>query len=250
VDKKQLLSQSLAHVMVPALDKVRELVAKHPVHPGKLKQDGSPVTELDLALSLLLEEITQKHFPTAVVYSEENFFDWNFPLMAIDPLDGTREYIKNRPEWALSMGLFHDEKFQGEGWVFNPLKNELFETQKKRSFSVQGSYCGEVSHSEWEKGLFKNFSSPKFVLKPMGSIAYKLARLSKGECDFVVSLTPKNIWDVAGGSLLCESAGIHFYSAGKKVTKVQKQYQPPLIWCFDEIFSELSAHFGQTGKGL
>lgn len=251
MDEKKLLRPSLARIMFEHLPEIQNLTILHPSAPSISKSDGSPVTALDLALSALLESLSHEHFKGVTVYSEENYSDWLFPLMAIDPLDGTREYIRNRPEWAVSMGYFSSESFQGEGWVYNPKTEELYNSlQKTVLFQKKSHYQGEVSHSEWDNGLYQNAKSEKFKLKAVGSIAYKLGRLSSGKIDFVVSLTPKNIWDIAGGSLLCQNSGIKFYSAGKEVTKVQKQYQPPLIWCSSELYSELSLLFPSMDKRL
>src|SRR5690349_19333982 len=112
--------------MEDILPKIHELTDLHPAAPSILKHDGTPVTTLDLALSVLLENMSHKTFGPIAVYSEENFSAWKFPLMAIDPLDGTREYIKQRPEWAISIGHFLTEHFGGEGWVYNPMTKELF----------------------------------------------------------------------------------------------------------------------------
>lgn len=221
------------------LDGINDLVRRYPKADIQFKQDGSPVTELDLFLSSHVELIMKENFPHMTFYSEEKFDEWKFPLIALDPLDGTREYIEGRDEWALSLGLFENENFEGEGWVYNPKTGECFDHATPH-FVEKKSYRGEVSRSEWKKGIFTNKSTEKFEVHPVGSIAYKLGRLSSGKCDFVVSLFPKNIWDIAGGSLLCKEAGMKFYSQGKEVTSVQKLYQPPLIWCRPELFSELS----------
>lgn len=225
------------------LGSIHQIVKKHSRPLTKSKHDGTPVTELDLELSSYVESVSEKHFPDACFYSEEKFKEWKFPLLALDPLDGTREYIENRPEWALSLGIFADENFSGEGWVFNPLTNEVFAMETVVRPGEKKVYQGEASRTEFEKGLYKNFSSEKFSLSPRGSIAYKLGKLSHGKIDFVVSLKPKNIWDIAGGTLLCQKAGIEFYAGGKRVTKVAKTYGPPLLWCRPELFPELSKLF-------
>lgn len=226
--------------MVDIIPQIHDLHVRHPSAPGNLKHDGTPVTSLDLALSVLLENMTHEHFKDVIAYSEENFSEWNFPLMAIDPIDGTKEYILNRPEWAVSVGLIENEQFQGEGWVYNPLTKELFNSEQSQAKFVQKSvYYGEVSHSEWDKGFYQTFKSEKFKLTPMGSIAYKLGRLSGGKVDFVVSLAPKNIWDIAAGTLLCAQSGMKFYSQGKEVKEVKQKYYPPLIWCHEELSQEL-----------
>ena len=247
MDKKKLLSLNLAIIMESLASQILDLVKKHANSPSRAKSDGSPVTALDLALSELIEKATYEHFPGTTVYSEEKYSSWSFPLMAIDPLDGTKEFIKGRPEWVVSVAHLLSERFEGEGWIFNPLTGEKF-YEVKEGYSDKPQYCGEVSHSEWDKGLYTNFKSNKFSITPMGSIAYKLGRLSAGKIDFVVSLAPKNIWDVAAGSVLCKNAGIKFWSQGQEVIEVNKLYQPPLIWCREEIFSELSELFPSKGK--
>lgn len=240
MDKKQLLIKSLAKIMVDEIPGINALVDRYPKAAIQFKQDGSPVTELDLFLSSHVEHLMELHFKDITFYSEEKFEEWKFPLLALDPLDGTREYIEGRDEWALSIGIFADENFEGEGWVYNPKRKECFDEATISPFKRKKIYLGEVSRSEWKKGLFADKSTEKFFVEPVGSIAYKLGRLANGKCDFVVSLRPKNIWDIAGGSLLCKKAGLKFYSRGKEVTSVQKLYEPPLIWCHEELFSELS----------
>jgi myo-inositol-1(or 4)-monophosphatase len=242
VDKKLLLSPNLARIMVDYLPEINELVSLMPFSPSTNKSDGSPVTALDLALSELTEKMAAKYYPEVVFYSEEKFSKWGFPLLAIDPLDGTREYLARRPEWVLSIGLFDSQDLKGQGWVYNPVTKELFEEESIVVAAAQKShYVGEVSRTEWENNLYTKMKSDKFMFQAMGSIAYKLGRLSAGKTDFVISLYPKNIWDIAGGSLLCQKSGIKFYSEGKEVTEVKQKYLPPLIWCREEIFSELSS---------
>ncbi len=230
----------LEEIMEREIDAIDALVSLHPKAESKIKTDGTPVTELDLKLSSHIEQLMKNNFPGVTFYSEEKFSDWKFPLMALDPLDGTQEYLNGRDEWAISIGVFRDENFKGEGWIYNPKTGECFVKPVKRPFVVKKKYYGEVSRSEWEQGLFTDKSTALYQLEAIGSIAYKLGRLSYDRCDFVVSLRPKNIWDIAGGTLLCQEAGFKFYSKGKEVSKVQKQYLPPLIWCREELLEELS----------
>lgn len=240
MDKKLFLKKSLAKIMVNEIPAIDDLVQRYPHAAIQMKQDGSPVTELDLFLSSHVENLMEQHFSHITFYSEEKFSDWKFPLLALDPLDGTREYIEGRDEWAVSIGIFENENFEGEGWVYNPKTQECVSEASPHPFVEKSVYRGEVSRSEWKKGLFTNKSTEQFVVHPVGSIAYKLARLASGKCDFVVSLQPKNIWDIAGGSLLIKDAGFKFYSQGKEVTTVEKLYRPPLIWCHEKLFSQLS----------
>lgn len=240
MDKKPLLTKSLARILKKSLEELNDLVHRNPHAEMKMKSDGTPVTTLDEELSDKIYTIIKEDFPDVNYYSEENFGAWTFPLIAVDPLDGTQEYLDGRDEWALSIGYFENDNFKGEGWVYNPKTQELFEEEHVKSFTNKNIYRGEVSRSEWKKGLFTNSSTATFKVEPIGSIAYKLGRLSQGKCDFVISLRPKNIWDIAGGTLLCQGAGYKFYSQGKEVTSVLPLYRPPLIWCHESLFSELS----------
>lgn len=239
VDKKVLLSSGLAYFMNRSKAGIEKLVERYPRASIQFKQDGSPVTDLDLYLSSHIELLIEHYRPDVTFYSEENYSDWCFPLLALDPLDGTREYIEGRNEWAISLGLFESNQFLGEGWIFNPMTNEVFDRPARVAFQTKDQYCGEVSRSEWKDELFKQYQNSKFIYKPVGSIAYKLARLAYGQSDFVVSLKPKNIWDIAGGTLLAQSAGLKFYSQGKEVTSVEKLYLPPLIWGPSELMGDL-----------
>ena len=245
--KNRSIQENLADRLKIKFPDIQDLLNKFQEVVVTKKADGSPVTELDLALSSFIEDFAKTHYPDHCFYSEENFTEMNFPLLALDPLDGTREYINGSPEWAMSIGLFNSAAFEGEGWVYNPVRGEVY-SEGDNPFHAKASYRGEVSRSEWESGLFKNLQSQKFHLEPMGSIAYKLGRLSHGECDFVVSLRPKNIWDIAGGSLLCRDTGIKLYSNGKEINEVKPLYGAPLIWCHPEIKNELFELFPPKGK--
>lgn len=234
--------------MLDLITPVQDLVRNHSPARVSIKADGSPVTSLDLALTELIETQLLNHLPDCSFYSEESEKNWNFPLIALDPLDGTREFVANRPEWALSVAYMPVPEFVGGGWIYNPQTNESYSDAEKKTFISKELFIGEVSRSEWEQGLFQETKSGKFIIHPMGSIAYKLGRLSAGKIDFVISLRPKNLWDIAAGTLLCNKAGLAFYSAGKRVTEVKKYYEPPLIWCSEQISGELLQLFPPMGK--
>jgi myo-inositol-1(or 4)-monophosphatase len=243
VDKKSLLNQKLRLSLGKYVDQIDQQVLCHAVPQVKYKPDGSPVTPLDLLLSDFFAQIAAQEFPAYTFYSEESFSSWRFPLLALDPIDGTREYIAGRAEWAISVGLVEAEDFTGEGWIYNPITRQLFAEPMLKPFVAKSHYVGEISRSEWEKGEIPPLDDEKFKLNPMGSIAYKLARLSHGETDYVLSCRPKNIWDIAAGTILCRQAGLKFYAQGREVTEVKQLFQPPLIWCHPQLFPELCSLF-------
>ena len=64
-----------------------------------------------------------------------------------------------------------------------------------------------ASRSETKRGEWKRFQGAALNIRPMGSVAYKLALVSAGLADATFTLTPKHEWDVAGGAALVASAG-------------------------------------------
>ncbi len=219
VDKRICKNFKLAKIMANSLGHLKVIVDQFSSSEVIIKEDLSPVTKVDLELSNLLEQIQKSNYPEAIFFSEENHSVLKFPALIVDPLDGTREFILGRDDWSVSVAFLENENFCGEAWIGNLKLDQYFSTGLTKKFLNKDTFVGEVSRWEYENGLYNHFHSSKFQLKPKGSIAYKLARLASGEIDFVVSLTPKSIWDVAAGILLCKEAGFHFYSEGKKVEK-------------------------------
>ncbi len=74
-----------------------------------------------------------------------------------------------------------------------------------------------ASRSEVKRGQWKPFENTGLNIRPMGSVAYKLALVSVGLADITFTLTPKNEWDVVAGAVLVQSAG-GFVSALEKTT--------------------------------
>ena len=136
----------------------------------------------------------------------------------VDPLDGTREFVEGIPEFCVSIAMVERGK-PVAGGIYNPATNETF----VGSIASGITYNGEPAHasqrnsldgalvlasrSETKRGEWKEFESAPFKIQPMGSVAYKLARVAAGLADITFTLVPKHEWDVAGGAALVLSAG-------------------------------------------
>ena len=94
-----------------------------------IKTDKSPVTDGDLAVDQLISSSLKKLTPNVPIISEETVNlsienkDKNFWL--IDPIDGTKDYIKKRDEYTLNAALIIDYK-PVVGVVYAPAKSRLF----------------------------------------------------------------------------------------------------------------------------
>lgn len=194
------------------------------------KDPENPVTEADFAANRILVRAIRQLFPGDALLSEEIEHPHERTAMnaersqrsrvwVIDPIDGTRDFIKGRPQFAVSVGLV----VAGQpvlGFICNPAADYLlsggpglgiFRDGKKLqrpprpAFTPPLSYPRiVVSRSEFKQNQLTHLQQYYGNLEScaMGSIAYKLALVADGTFDLVVSVKPKNEWDIAGGAAL------------------------------------------------
>lgn len=219
-----------------------------------LKADNTIVTEIDLFVSTLLKEKLNSHpeYKNYNFFSEEEFDKLIFPSAILDPIDGTRELVKGRAECAVSLALMQTPSLadpSNYGWLYNPFSGFSLDSDTPFVASNNKStqrILGMVSRLEFEKGYFKDFINidPKIEITPRGSIAFKLGLLASGGCDFALSLSPKNIWDIAAGSVLCAQRGIKMYQNGVEITSLDQVHMKGiLMWAPETLAQELWAKF-------
>lgn len=213
----------------------------------KNKADKSLVTEIDIFISNLFKN-TIKDLPNLkdhIFFSEEDHDKFSFPCVILDPIDGTRELVRGIPECAISVGILNSPTISdGWGWIFNPFTGLDISSDDDflgADFGKEQKISGAVSRSEWNKGLYNDFDLNDYLIFPRGSIAFKLGLLAVGSYDFVVTKRPKNIWDIAGGSILCSQRGIYFYQNGKKIKKIHdhSKMDSCLYWCKEKYADKI-----------
>lgn len=205
-----------------ALDAARIIFAHFT--PGEVqaeyKAGHDPVTEADRQVDTALRKTLLRSGEGWL--SEESVDDpirlessW---VWIVDPLDGTREFVQGIPEWCVSIGLVHNGKTFAGG-ICNPATQEVFvgtvesgllfngrPAQPSPRTNLEGGVV-LASRSEVKRGEWEQFQAKSFEVRPMGSVAYKLACVAAGLADATWTLTPKHEWDVAAGVALIQSAG-------------------------------------------
>jgi myo-inositol-1(or 4)-monophosphatase len=184
------------------------------------KAGHDPVTEADRAIDAVLRQNLLREGEGWL--SEESADDVSrlskSRVWVVDPLDGTREFVAGIPEFCASIGFVEDGR-PVAGGILNPATDETItgaidcgvvyngkpartteRTSLERSLIL-------ASRSEVKRGEWQQFQAGDFQIRPMGSVAYKLALVAAGLADVTFTLTPKNEWDVAAGAALVESAG-------------------------------------------
>jgi myo-inositol-1(or 4)-monophosphatase len=179
-----------------------------------------PVTEADHASNRVLYEALVR--PGEGWLSEETVDDLvrleQQRVWVVDPLDGTAEFVAGIPEWCISVAMVENGR-PVAGGICNPVTGEIFLGARGGGLTYNGQpaavstktgLAGTVvlsSRSELKRGEWERFRDSGFEIRPMGSVAYKLALVAAGRADATWTLTPKNEWDVAAGVALLEASG-------------------------------------------
>ncbi|MFP4561230.1 MAG: 3'(2'),5'-bisphosphate nucleotidase CysQ, partial [Thiohalorhabdus sp.] len=180
-----------------------------------------PVTKADLASDKLLRERLLGLCPECGWQSEETVDDqsrldkeW---VWVVDPLDGTKEFLEQVPEFSIAAALVHHGKPK-LGVVFNPATMEMIAGAEGAGVSYMGGPAQvseerfraaasvAVSRSEYKRGEFDEVAATMH-LRPIGSVAYKLALVAAGQVDVFYTLTPRCEWDICAGVYLVQAAG-------------------------------------------
>ena len=198
------------------------------------KDDESPLTKADLASHKIITDSIKKITPDIPILSEEEFIDWKIrkkwkKYWLIDPLDGTKEFIKKNDEFTVNIALIENNR-PILGVIYTPALNELFYSiknfgsykiltkkklntlkeakrisiNKKKSNKVK--IVGSRSHSNpiLEKWVNKNFN--EFDILQKGS-SLKFCLIAEGSADIYPRFGPTSEWDIAAGHIILEEAG-------------------------------------------
>ncbi|HSJ25580.1 MAG TPA: 3'(2'),5'-bisphosphate nucleotidase CysQ [Longimicrobiales bacterium] len=195
----------------------------------RYKEPGQPLTEADLAADRTLRQRLIGDRPDYGWLSEESVDTADRlarpRVWIVDPIDGTRSFIAGRPEFTISIGLAVDGMV-AVGVVYNPATGELFSALRDggaRLHQGDDSLVLELpataareaggstvrllaSRTEIDAGEFSGFGAG-WQVAPVGSTAYKLARIAAGLGDGFLSRGPKSEWDICAGVLLVREAG-------------------------------------------
>jgi myo-inositol-1(or 4)-monophosphatase len=182
-----------------------------------------PVTNADLAVNALLCEALLGARPDYGWLSEESpdgpERQSKSHVWIIDPIDGTRGFIKAKPDFTISAALAisgqivlsviyapaHEAFYSaalGAGAQLNgaTMKSALtVNLDEARVLGAKSLY----RHANWREAW------PEMVIENRPSIAYRMALVASGAYDLTISLGRTHEWDIAAGALLLSEAGAH-----------------------------------------
>jgi myo-inositol-1(or 4)-monophosphatase len=249
-----------------ALHAAREVFARFTLGAieTEYKAGHDPVTEADRQLDAVLRKELLRDGEGWL--SEESVDDLSrldcSRVWVVDPLDGTREFIAGIPEFCASIAMVENGRAVAGG-ILNPATNETFlgsldsgltyngkPAKPSQRTTLKGSLI-LASRSEVKRGEWKQFEGEQFQVRPMGSVAYKLACVSAGLADITFTLVPKHEWDVAAGVALVESGGgfVSTLDNGSLRCNQRDPLLKGLIACGPKLADPLMARLGLQPTG-
>lgn len=193
------------------------------------KADDSPLTIADQRANSVICDALIKLDGSIPIISEENKAisyderkDFEYFWM-VDPLDGTKEFIKRNGEFTVNIALIHQNKSIA-GVVYVPVNKQMYwaiegkgawstDTEnikhlKANSYTMSDAGLGVVcsrSHLNDETSAFlAKMNSPETVSK--GS-SLKFLIIAEGNADVYPRLAPTMEWDTAAAQIILEEAG-------------------------------------------
>jgi 3'(2'), 5'-bisphosphate nucleotidase len=194
------------------------------------KADRSPLTEADMAAHHIIMAGLRALTPGVPILSEEEAAipyaerrRWQ-SYWLVDPLDGTREFIKRNGEFTVNIALIEDHQAV-MGVIYVPVSGVCYYaargagayreepgavSQTIRARSWQGGHitvAGSRSHNDQRFDRFLAQFDDHTIIS-MGS-SLKSCLVAEGRADIYVRLGPTSEWDTAAAQCIVEEAGGH-----------------------------------------
>jgi 3'(2'), 5'-bisphosphate nucleotidase len=233
-----------ADVLTNAAAKAGAAIMAHYAGPLEIevKDDDSPVTKADRDAEAILLEALHALAPSIPVVSEETAADRTAPLgplfFLVDPLDGTKEFIKKRTDFTVNVALIEEGRPRF-GLVYAPARSLLavttadgvaFEAElapdtagadlaglpKTRLHARAGDDAGLtalVSLSHLDPETEKFLEGLNIAERTGAGSSVKFLEVARGKADVYPRFGPTMEWDTAAGQAVLEAAGGHVVDA-------------------------------------
>lgn len=221
------------------------------------KTEGQPVCEADLAVDAHLKSHLMQILPEAGWLSEETVDDparlQGRCTWLVDPIDGTRDYIKGRDGWCVSVALIIDGRPEF-GILEAPARGQLWAARAGHGATCNGKSLNCSQRQEFVGSRVpkdKEPDIPDFVTvdKP-NSIAMRMAMVACDRADFIGSLRWGAEWDVAAAHLIAEESGA-WVSDAKGIEMRYNKEDPKdfgLICCAPDLSDQAVARLAEWAE--
>lgn len=214
----------------------------------KDKAKSDPMTTADLKSEDYIRKRIAEEFPEDQILSEEQEdenLDFSKRVWIVDPMDGTRPFVKKMPGFSVIIGLC-DDGIPVLGVVYVPLTDELYYAEKgKGAFVIKQNKKPEKISVSSEKEISKArslpsirfFSDPDFkkklekigigkVLRVFAGCGVKSVSVASGKVELYNTQEAKaKKWDTCGTQVIVEEAGGKYTDVnGKSLNYKQEDF--------------------------
>jgi 3'(2'), 5'-bisphosphate nucleotidase len=221
-----VLMRELQDTMLKAGTEIQNIFKSDGSKPIEFKGDNSPISKADLLAHELITERLAKLTPEIDVISEESYQPdaviRNRPFWLLDPLDGTKEFLRGSHEFTINLALIvkNETRF---GYVSVPAEQSLYwggrgfgSYKLGIDLNIKRIHCQRSdsqlrvlitsSHMNQENNLFLNKIKYEKTVVPMGS-SLKFIKIAEGRADLYPRIGPTKEWDTAAAHAVLEGAG-------------------------------------------
>lgn len=202
--------------------------ARERLNDIKVEQKGQHdyVTEIDKKAEAAIIDIVRETYPGHGILAEESgaYDQQAETVWIIDPLDGTSNFMRDFPHYAVSIAIQHKGRIE-HGVIYDPTREELFTATRGSGAQLDGKRMRVSQVTKLEPAMlgtgfpyhnFSNLDSYMDVLKELlplvtgvrraGAAALDLAYVAAGRLDGYWE-TKIQLWDMAAGALMVREAG-------------------------------------------
>lgn len=187
------------------------------------KEHNSPVSEADIVLDKFLHAALTTARPDYGWLSEETADNSDRlgkrRVFVIDPIDGTRGFIRGEDSWTVSLAVVEDG-IAIAGVVYAPARDEMYDACRGGGARLNGQPLerravpgrteplipapGAV-HQELQAEGLEYRRGPAYP-----SLAYRLVQVATGKLDAAVARRGAQDWDLAGAAVILSECGLAF----------------------------------------
>lgn len=229
------------------LDEAKEIITSKINNELDIQEKTNPsdlVTEVDKEVEKFFVDKINSYWPEDQILGEEGYGDQHIDLnrgttWIIDPIDGTLNFVKQRENFAIMIGIYENSHVQ-QGYIYNVMRDELVYAIKG-----YGVYCNDQPVKKPEdldlhEGLYSSSSIFYIGTKELNDFHYELAKdalgvRSKGSAGLeAVELAKGNTvgytahtlmpWDIAAGKVIVDELGLKMTNfAGEEPSLIKRE---------------------------
>jgi 3'(2'), 5'-bisphosphate nucleotidase len=227
------IALKLSAIAIEAGLLLREM--EHATKDHRVKADGTPTTDADLAAEKLIIERLRDAYPGVPIIAEEtaNAAAPAEHFFLVDPLDGTGDYLRGTGEYSVNIALVNGDRpiagvvaapaikriwmagdSASEGDLPGNPADEIVWRPLQTRPAVDGELVALVSRRHGDAKTDALLDQLSIGTRRAASSAVKFCLIAAGEADVYVRCGPTMEWDTAAGDHILTRAGGRVIAAG------------------------------------